>query len=196
MDNLMNEGIRRIISEIHGLDPEKREWVNEDFVKIKLGMWFQSKNCEVYPEINTGKSGMSKKKELDLLLEYPDGDRYGLEISFPLKSHGETTDAIFKIWKDVEYLEDLKEAETITKGYFLMITDNPLFWYRRHNNGVGRMNRSMYSCIRNGNDNGNISILENMRDVTLLRKYSSNWMPEAGQNGDAVNGLRYFSISV
>jgi len=180
--------IKEFIEEIA---KRKTEIYNEASVQYELAIFFRNKFQDYYKiqlERNIDYFGINKrdfiKKEMDLVVFTPDKKKkYCIEIKFP--TQGQHPEQMFKSCKDIAFLEQLKDTG-FTKLYFLMFTDDELFYEQREND------YGIYLFFRRGKElTGEIIKPTGKKDekIQIKGKYYIKWI-------GVFNKFKYFIIEV
>ena len=123
------------------------------------------------------------KKEMDIVVFTPDKkESYCIELKFPTQAQGKCPEQMFSAWEDVKFLEQLRKL-CFTESYFMMFTDNHLFWGGTSNHGIYkifRKERRLYGKVGNK---------RTRKVVHFDGEYRIKWRP-------LKDSLKYFIIRV
>lgn len=122
------------------------EVYNEASIQCELLCYLRSRLGNKYNiqlEINIEDFGLNKKdflkKEMDVILFTPDKrEKHCIELKFP--RHGQYPEQMFSACRDVNFIEQLIKLG-FNSSYFMMFTDDPLFYRNRRKSGIYKIFR-------------------------------------------------------
>lgn len=153
-------------------------------LRQKLG-----KNYKVSPEVSIPPKDI--KKEIDIVIEdKTTKERVAIELKMPLKGAypKQMSDAIV----DIAFLEKLKKTSYYSKCFFIMMTNDSIFWNGRKKDGIYK-----YFRIQENKEyiNGEIEFPKFFKgkpnNIKITGNYTINW-----QTLDKDQKWQYFIIEI
>lgn len=100
-------------------------------MQLELGIYLRNSGYRVdfeqslkAPRLSA--SSLKPKHNLDLLVTVEDGARVGVELKVPL--NGQHPETMYAFCADIEFVEALRRAGSITQGFAIMLTPDGAFW--------------------------------------------------------------------
>ncbi len=117
-----------------------------------------------------------KKHEIDIAIYNKVGEKYAIELKYPLERNVAYNRALYGFVKDIEFMEQIKQGG-FNNTFCLVVTDNPYIYDSTHNN---QYSKEIYQYFRTyGKDEKDIKPIHG--DIT---KYSKDSTPTTYQ----ING--------
>ena len=156
-------------------------------LRQKLG-----KNYKVSPEVSIPQKDI--KKEIDIVIEdKTTKERVAIELKMPLKGAypKQMSDAIV----DIAFLEKLKKTSYYSKCFFIMMTNDSIFWNGRKKDGIYKYFRIQENKENKEYINGEIEFPKFFKgkpnNIKITGNYTINWQ-KLGKD----QKWRYFIIEI
>ena len=166
------------------------EVYNEASVQLELAIFLRSilpVEYKIQLERNIDSFGLTKKsflkKEMDIVVvSSVHNERYCIEIAFP--RNGQYPEQMFKICKDIRFLEELVQAG-FSRSYCLVLADDHLFYSSKGDDGIYKLfrkDKQIHGLIRKPTGRKD-------EIIQLRGSYGLEWKVARG-------ALRYFIVAV
>jgi len=123
--------VRELLESFFRNPPAERGAItNERALQLELGIFLRSRGIAVDFERSLKAerlpgSTLKAKHNLDLLARHS-GERVGIELKVPL--HGQHPETMYAFFADIEFLEAIRRAGLIDRGFAIMTTPDRAFW--------------------------------------------------------------------
>ncbi len=163
-------------------------WQIELIIRLRKKL---EKNYKVFPEVSLPKKDI--KKEIDIVIENKTTkERVAIELKMPLK--GAYPKQMSQAIVDIAFLEGLKNTSDYSKCFFIMMTNDSVFWDGRKKDGIYKYFRSQ----ENENQEhikGEIEFPKFCKGmpnkIVITGNYTINWQPL-----DKDQSWKYFILEV
>ena len=164
---------------------------NEAIFQHELGFFLRNKllGWKIHLERNITYLGLSKaeftKKEIDLLLESPEGRKVVIELKAPIDQKLARPVTVFHWIEDLKFLEQLKEVGF--EVYSIFLTNEKGYFSSGGN--TGPLLRDFRRGVIAGSYDKHNKTIQKQKSITLKNQYQFEW-------SNLSEGLKYFIISV
>jgi len=167
---------------------------NERALQLELGIFLRGRGIAIDFErsLKAGRlpeSTLKEKHNLDLLARH-NGERVGIELKVPL--HGQHPETMYAFFADIEFLEAIRRARLIDRGFAIMITPDRAFWADSgRGSPIHNLFRQMGVSIT-----GRIEKPTGARDSCVVIEGSYQVAGRWSDCGDLLQNARYLVVEI